>query len=403
MKRLVIHWPRLGPYHLARLRATHAACAAAGVELIALETAALDSVYAWREERSEEPFQRVQVFPEMRFEDVSPADMRAGITRELDRLNPDAVAIHTYSFPDSRACVAWCRRHGKGAVVMTDSKADDAARSFPREWVKRQVLASYDTAVTAGSKSKQYLMELGFPEDRVHVGYDVVDNAYFVSRAASARSEPAPEGLTSGRYFLASNRFIARKNLDTLLKSYETYRSRAKDPWPLVMLGDGPLRDSLQRLAGRGVVFAGFRQIDEIPGYYAHAGVFVHPALVDQWALVINEAMASGLPVIASIGAGATHDLVRDEENGFRFDPRSGGGLTRALERMASGDLEAMGRRSREIIAEWGPDLFASSVLTAARQAAAVGDRPFPLLPRAVLTTLRLATRSTTSFHAIES
>lgn len=403
MKRLVIHWPRLGPYHLARLRATHTACVAAGVELIALETAALDSVYAWREERSEEPFQRVQVFPEMRFEDVSPADMRAGITRELDRLNPDAVAIHTYSFPDSRACVAWCRRHGKGAVVMTDSKADDAARSFPREWVKRQVLASYDTAVTAGSKSKQYLMELGFPEDRVHMGYDVVDNAYFASRAALAGSEPAPEGLTSGRYFLASNRFIARKNLDTLLKSYETYRSRVEDPWPLVMLGDGPLRSALQRLAGRGVVFAGFRQIDEIPGYYAHAGAFVHPALVDQWALVINEAMASGLPVIASIGAGATHDLVHHGENGFRFDPRAGDALTHALEKVASGDLEAMGRRSREIIAEWGPDLFASSVLTAARQAAAVGDRPFPLVARAVLTTLRLGTRSTTSFHAIES
>ena len=399
MKRLVIQWPRLGPYHLARLRATHALCEKEDVELIALETASLDSVYAWREEQQDEPFERVQVFPGKRFEDITPADMHREVTRQLDRIVPDAVAIHTYSFPDSRAAVTWCRRNRKGAVVMTDSKADDAERSAPREWVKRLLLGAYDAAVTAGSRSQDYLVSLGFASDAIRLGYDVVDNDYFASRAAT--SEP-PAGIETP-YFLASNRFIARKNLSLLLGAYQDYRVETERPWPLVMLGDGPLRDQLESEAGEGVVFAGFRQIDEIPGYYAHASAFVHPASVDQWALVINEAMAAGLPVVASTGAGATHDLVLPGENGFRFSPEDRSGLTRALVDMASADSVRMSRRSREIIAEWGPDLFASSMLSAAREATRRGLRPFALSQRAILTTLRLATRSTTSFHAIES
>jgi 1,2-diacylglycerol 3-alpha-glucosyltransferase len=402
MKRLVIQWPRLGPYHLARLRATHALCAKEGVELIALETASLDSVYAWREEQQDVPFERVQVFPGKRFEDVTPAEMRREVTKQLDRIAPDAVAIHTYSFPDSRACVAWCRRNRKGAVVMTDSKADDAERSAPREFVKRLLLGAYDAAVTAGTRSRDYLTHLGFPGDAIWLGYDVVDNDYFAERAAAAAAAEPPAGVQAP-YFLASNRFIARKNLSLLLKSYDDYRARAEQPWPLVMLGDGPLRSQLEADAGEGVVFAGFRQIDEIPTYYAHAGAFVHPALVDQWALVINEAMAAGLPVIASTGAGATHDLVQSGKNGFRFLPQDWPGLTKALVQMASADRDSMANRSREIIAEWGTDLFASSMLTAARKAAVRGNRPFALPQRATLTALRLATRSTTSFHAIES
>ncbi|MFT5142324.1 MAG: 1,2-diacylglycerol 3-alpha-glucosyltransferase [Rhodothermales bacterium] len=404
MKRAVIQWPRLGPYHIARLRATQTLLSREGIELIALETASTDSVYAWREENREESFERVQVFPGRTFESIAPAEMHAGVTQALNRIAPDAVAIHTYSFPDSRACVNWCRENRKGAVVMTDSKADDAPRSAPREWIKGSLLSAYDAAVTAGSSSRDYLMSLGVGEAGIQLGYDVVDNAYFSGRAAVA-SRPADTGSTP--YFLASNRFIARKNLDVLLAAFARYRTQAelesRTPWNLVMLGDGAQRAQLEALAGSGVFFPGFRQIDELPAYYAHAGAFVHTALVDQWALVINEAMASGLPIIASTGAGATRDLVRDGRNGFSFSPTDGEALTDRMTEMATADVVAMGQESLKIISEWGPDLFASSMLKALRYAAAAGDRPFPIAQRALLTTMRLATRSTTSFHTIES
>lgn len=399
MKRIVIQWPRLGPYHLARLRACHRLMGQNGVEMVALETAAQDSVYDWRRESGSEAFERVQVFPDRSFESIGPGEMHRGVVAALDRLDPDAVAIHTYSFPDSRACVSWCRRHRRGAVVMTDSKADDAPRSAARERVKRVLLGAYDAAVTAGSRSSAYLQELGFPGERIRLGYDVVDNEYFARRAAAA---PRPAGL--GRpYFLASNRFIARKNLGRLLEAYAGYRDRVDDPWDLVMLGDGPLRAELEAAAGHGVLFEGFRQIDEIPGYYAHAEAFVHPALVDQWALVINEAMACGLPVIASKGAGATHDLVQPGRNGFRFAPEDVDGLARSLVTMSLADRAAMRKASLEIIADWGTDLFARSMLDAARMAMRAGTRSFPLHQRLLLTGFLLGTRSTTSFHAIES
>ncbi|MBO6576964.1 MAG: glycosyltransferase family 4 protein [Rhodothermales bacterium] len=399
MKRLVVQWPRLGPYHLARLRALYRQFSEAGIELIALETASRDEVYAWREEQADEPFKRVQVFPGRTFDEIPPGDMHSEVTAALNRLQPDAVAIHTYSFPDSRACVAWCRKHRRGAVVMTDSKQDDAARSWPREFIKRRVLSAYDAAVTAGSRSRAYLESLGFPGERIWLGYDVVDNDYFARAAADA---PRPAGLHRP-YFLASNRFILRKNLPLLLDAYAAYRVLVDQPWDLVMLGDGPLRPVLESASPEGVRFEGFRQIDEIPGYYAHAEAFVHPAEVDQWALVINEAMACGLPIIASTGAGATHDLVGGGVNGFAFEPEDRRALRESLRAMHDVDRDAMGEASRRIIAEWGPELFAASMLSAARAAAEAGNRRFGPVQRLVLTTLRLATRSTTSFHAIES
>ncbi len=405
MKRLVIQWPRLGPYHLARLRATHRLLSERGIELIAVETASDDAIYEWRVERADEPFERVQVFPGRTYESVSPAEMHAGVVRKLDQIQPDAVAIHTYSLPDSRACVHWCRTNRKGAIVMTDSKADDAPRSPIRERIKARILGGYDAAVTAGSASREYLTSLGIAEDLIWLGYDVVDNDYFASQAAASADRRDLPGLDSDEpFFLASNRFIQRKNLARLLDAYGVYRGTSTQPWRLILLGDGPLRSELEARAPDGVVFPGFRQIDELPAYYARAKAFVHTALVDQWALVINEAMACGLPVIVSTGAGCHRDLVLPGKNGFVFDPEDAEELAGHLDSMASAsDLDQMGERSRQIIADWSPDRFAESMASAAEAAAQRGDRPFDPILRTVLATMRLRGRSTTSFHAIES
>jgi 1,2-diacylglycerol 3-alpha-glucosyltransferase len=408
--RLVVQWPRLGPYHLARLRAAHRLLKTRGIEVIALETASNDTVYEWRLESDDEPFQREQVFPGRTFESIMPAEMHREVVRKLDELQPDAVAIHTYSFPDSRACVHWCRTHRRGAIVMTDSKADDAIRSPMREGIKAALLRGYDAALLAGSASRDYLNSLGIPRERIWLGYDVVDNAYFAARAAAAKTADSGQrtalpGLADDApFFLASNRFIERKNLERLLDAYAAYRERAEDPWRLILLGDGPLRPRLEARATSGVVFAGFRQIDEIPAYYGRASAFVHAALVDQWALVINEAMACGLPVIVSTGAGCHGDLIIPGENGFVFDPLDESALTGHLLQMTgTPDLERMGERSREIISDWSPTRFAESLAAATEAAVLCGDRPYGLVLRGLIAAMRMAGRSTTSFHAIES
>jgi glycosyltransferase involved in cell wall biosynthesis len=181
-----------------------------------------------------------------------------------------------------------------------------------------------------------------------------------------------------------------------------------KEAWPMVLLGDGQLRVELEELCAelglrtagclshegtentKGeclklnsyklktrteaglVVFAGFRQVEELPFFYAGAGAFIHPALSEPWGLVINEAMASGLPILSSKNVGAAEELVQEGVNGFSFNPASVEELAAVLERMAELPLqkrEAMGSASKSIISNWGPERFAHGVQEAVRAA----------------------------------
>ena len=111
--------------------------------------------------------------------------------------------------------------------------------------------------------------------------------------------------------------------------------------------------------------FEGFRQYGELPGYYAGAGAFIHPAHEEPWGLVVNEAMASGLPVLVSRRCGCAGDLVAEGENGFLLDPRDVGemaGKLRQVAEMGREERERMGKKSREILARYGPEQFAGGM-----------------------------------------
>lgn len=412
--KVCVQWPRLGPYHVARLRATLSYFEARGSSLVALETAAQDGLYAWREETGALPFDRVQVFQGQNFHAISPAALHKGVQETLDRLDPDVVAIHSYGFPDARAALLWCRRNKRRAVLMTDSRAEDAPRQAAREWIKRRIVGQYDTALVAGQPHVRYLTSLGFERARIHTGYDVVDNAYFANAALASIRDPErwkrlPGFSSPTPFFLASNRFIGRKNLDTLLYGYHLYRQRAADPWRLVLLGDGPLRPALEHLIDtlglEGVTLAGFRQIEELPAYYARASAFVHTALADQWALVVNEAMACGLPVILSKGTGCAEDLVVEGRNGFTFDTLDPEDLTARLIHISapSRDLQRLRQESLRLIADWGLERFATGLYEACVQATELPPRARDVAVDMLFTGMSRVLRRVDSLHTVES
>jgi glycosyltransferase involved in cell wall biosynthesis len=104
------------------------------------------------------------------------------------------------------------------------------------------------------------------------------------------------------------------------------------------------------------VHFVGFKNQKELPRYFGAADVFVLPSGIEPWGLVINEAMNFGLPVICSDQVGCAADLVRPGENGYIFPVGNIQSLAdRLLAVLSDGEkCESMGRRSRELVAEWG-------------------------------------------------
>ncbi|MEM8599604.1 MAG: glycosyltransferase family 4 protein [Bacteroidota bacterium] len=416
VRRVCVHWPRFGPLQLNRLRAAHEVLGAAGIDVVALETATTSDTYAWRIEDGATPYERVTIFQGESYDAIAPARMHRAMTEALDCIQPDAVHIHSYSTPDARAALAWCRNNRRVAVCMAESKETDAARVAWKEAVKRVLVSQFDAAQASGSPGARYAAKLGIDPARIFIGYSVVDNAYFREASARVRANPAPARTLPGLgdptpYFFASGRFMARKDWPTLLRAYGRYRARAGRegvaPWRLVLLGDGTLRPEIEALIQdeqiEAVSLAGWRQIEDLPAYYALASTLVHTATVDQWGLVVNEAMACGLPVLVSTGTGCSEDLVDNGGNGFTFAPGDVATLADRMHHLAhEADLEAMRARSEALIAAWPLERFGTSLLQAVRAGEASADRGLSGPARALITALRVAARSPRSFHAVQ-
>ncbi len=372
---ILLIWANFGPYHLARLAAAQDAGRLAGLEVGGLELAARETAYAWQV--PVKPSSLTTLFPHQTVEEISPLAYIARTWGALQRLQPEVLAISGYTHPAMLTALAWADLHGKIAILMSESKADDQPRRPWKEAVKRFLLSRCAAALVGGRPQQAYAVSLGMPAHRVFRGYDVVDNDHFAAAAAAARREAAAirRRLHLPRlYFLTVTRFIEKKNLFRLLEAYRLYRRVAPTPWDLVLAGWGPLVDRLKEQAATlpGVHFPGFQQASELPAYYGLASGFILASShYEQWGLVVNEAMACGLPVLVSRACGCAPDLVREGVNGFTFDPFDVPALAGLMARLSSGgmDLQAMGEASRAIISGWTPQVFAANLLRAVEAA----------------------------------
>ena len=254
---------------------------------------------------------------------------------------------------------------------MSESNYDDHRRSPFIEAVKRTIVTLlFDGGVVGGKRAASYLQRLGLPSERIARAYDVVDNEYFLSRATQCRLEAdvSRNGYLS-QYFLFVGRLAPEKNISTLLEAFLQYRNFG-GTWSLVIVGDGPLNETLRNQANGSaqagaVIFTGRKDVRDLPALYANAGSFVLPSLSEPWGLVVNEAMASGLPVIVSSSSGCADDLVEDGSNGFIVDAKDATSITNALLRMSqfsSEERARLGERSKTIIADYSPESWSGEV-----------------------------------------
>ena len=313
------------------------------------------------------------------------AEIARRLQKILDEFCPEVVVIPGWSDPAALAALDWALNHNARAVVMSESTAWDEIRRRWKEWVKSRVVRLCSAALVGGTPHAEYARALGMPAECVFQGYDAVDNAHFFDGAQTAReAEPAMRARLAlpQKFFLACTRFLPRKNLSLLLRAFATLKERTGAAvWDLVIVGDGPERPQLERevsaLALSGSVrFPGFLQYDELPVYYGLAGAFIHPSISEPWGLVVNEAMAAGLPVLVSKRCGCARDLIDEGRNGYSFDPRDAAGLTRLMERLCTAspeELSAMGDASREIVSRHSADVFAANL---ERAVAAALERP---------------------------
>lgn len=395
MHRVAIIFDNFGPYHIARLRAASVVC-----ELLAIEVAGQSATYAWDKVATTATFQRAILIEQGTSGDVGRAELLSRLGKTLDSFRPAVVVVPGWASPAAWGAMRWCLQHRVPMVCMSESTAWDEPRSGWKEWIKRQLVGLFASALVGGERHRDYLVALGLPAVRVFLGYDVVDNAYFGEKSeaavSSAESVRAQYNLPRD-YFLASARFIEKKNLPRLLEAYAQYRASCQmtEPWSLVLLGDGGLRSELEQQRDAlglrdSVLMPGFKQIEDLPTYYGLAGAFIHPSTIEPWGLVVNEALACGLPVLVSDRCGCVPELVIDGVNGFRFDPYDVADISRRMKQISAPDfpLAELRKSSLALIAQWGPERFGQGVTEAVVAALAQPETRSTFLQRTLLSLL---------------
>jgi glycosyltransferase involved in cell wall biosynthesis len=373
---IAIIWQRFLPYHRARIRRTAIFLQRHGIKLIAIEVATQDTTYGFPPENPEDtpPIQYHCCFPDANYHKLSANQIHDAVFDTLCRLQPNIVFAPATPFPEGMAAIRYGTDRNKKSVMMDDSWELTDQRGLLVRSIKRLIHRNVDAAFIPAESHKTYFAKMGFSDDRLLFGVDVVDNNYY-SHNADEASKKAADFRGALRlpddYFLFVGRVMPKKGLDTLLRAYDIYRSSVNGrKWDLVIVGMGGNFEEMQRTyASRpDIHFPGAQFGNDLCYHYALARALIVPSLSDQWGLVINEGMACGLPVIASTGCGATATLVHDGDNGWTFKPGDVNELARCMiEAHGAGKerLASMGARSKEIIAGWSTTLFAESVFKA--------------------------------------
>ena len=381
-----LYWP-------ARLKALHDFLKQKDIELVIVEVSGKGSPYSFDSTDHGTDLHWIQLFPDKAMEDIPPVEACMAVITRLGELCPDMVLSGAIAFPSGAGAVRWCMDNEKPVVVFDNARLEDVPRAWHVDWIKRQVYSHVDAMVIPAPSHMTSFEYFGFTAEQMFFGINCVDNDFFFGNTAgrNLRHEKLQEGEP---YFLAIGRQVPKKNWLTLL---EAYKSIAEEPacrkWHLLFIGEGPEHGKLLEHAGpfldERIHFLPFKSQEGLLTYYGSAGALVLPSLYGEtWGLVVNEAMASGRPVLVSDKCGCAETLVQEGVNGYTFNPDRQDDIERILLQfveLTPRQMSDMGKASEAIIAEWGLERFCEGMWEAATFAASRSKRKGSLAGRIIL------------------
>ncbi|RJG06091.1 glycosyltransferase [Noviherbaspirillum cavernae] len=238
------------------------------------------------------------------------------VISSLKKFAPDVVVTAGFN-PTHLYAFGYAQMRGWGHVPMTDgTDASELSLSKVHRSVRRFVYARSGAFVSASEGGQRLYRSYGIPEDHCFKSCLCIDNDAFSPRLQ--KKEKPFDFLFCGRIESVKNPLFALQVAAEVAKRLGRKTS-------MLFVGSGSEEDRVKQAAAElsslvSVEFKGFAAQRELPSLYGAARIFLFPTQWDPWGVVVNEACASGLPVISSPHAGVTGELVRDCENGFICD-----------------------------------------------------------------------------------
>src|SRR5262249_10363056 len=231
---------------------------------------------------------------------------------------PDVAMVAGWHSRSQVRAIAACNAHGVPLIYRGDTHLamrPSGVPSFAWRLKTRARARKYSAYLAVGSRARDYLQANGAPPTSIFASPHSVDNAFFASTAEphlDARSREAARrafGCSPDEFLvLYVGRINGRKRLDDAIEAV----ARLGPSAVLLVAGCGDRMPEMQAWAiGRGarVVWSGFLNQRELGRAYAAADCLVLPSVRESWGLVVNEALATGLPAVVSEAVGCAPDL----------------------------------------------------------------------------------------------
>ena len=308
-------------------------------------------------------------------DEINPVDMRHKAVNGLNGLMTglksvqwmknnqiDFVIVNGYAKTAYRTIQIACFLIGIPCCLWADSNihgdTNVAFKSVLKSWALKCYLKTTRFCLPCGRSGTDYFRKYGVPPHKLHIFPPEPDCESIITLSDSEIT------LTLNRFSMAPNRrrvvfsgrLIELKHPEILLRSFCEIAPKYND-WDLVFVGDGPLKEMLMQqipveVRSR-IFFTGFLdQQDHISAIYRASDILLLPSDYEPWALVIHEAVAAGMAVIASDVVGAAIDLVEEGRNGFRCPVGDVKAFVKALEKCIS-SIEEFKAASVEINKSW--------------------------------------------------
>jgi glycosyltransferase involved in cell wall biosynthesis len=294
-----------------------------------------------------------------------------GTLSALRRFRPDIV-VSAELGARSLLAAAWARWNRVPLVLWSyPSRVSGEVTSSARQGMRRRLLARADALIGMGVQAREALRGLGVPDERIFDAPSSHDAPGFERALSGMEPLVARHALRGAarareRVALVAGRLVPVKGILPLLAAWARLPESLRARWTLCFVGDGPLahavRDAQRARPGEIALLPGL-PASEMPADLAAADLHIFASLGDTWGIVVNEALACGVPVLCSRLAGCADDLIEPGRNGWLFDPTDAAGFGDALRTALSSDaLESMGAAASDTAKRFGPEAMAGGM-----------------------------------------
>lgn len=336
-------------YWKDRLIYLHRFLAEKDIQLNAIELFGKDSAYSFDDYHNTFTWWGC-LFPDKNSSELSDYEITTSLFSKLDQLKADIIIACPITFFAGALGLRWAKLNRKKFIMFDDAKP---LIQFKRNFLVRSIrnlltqqidgfwLPSddYDVAYPALNKKKILFF----------YGYSCINNSLF---KVNQKKEFTHQSI------ICVARLVPIKNIDNLLRAWQLVEETNAN-YKLIIIGNGYCYDSLNNLTEnldlKHVQFAGTIANDHLPEFYFKSDAFILPSLSETWGLVVNEAMAAGLPVLLSNKVNATNTLLKEGVNGYSFDPYNIKAIATAMLSYINLDTqlkEKMSAQSLKIISE---------------------------------------------------